>query len=390
MVTRKRHDSRILGIQFVHNCFLSKKQINNVSFNQMTTAQKQSCMFVGIDVHKDTHTAVGISPFGEKLFEITVGNYKQDFENLVQKVEEKSGTLSPFFGLEDVRGYGERLAGYLYEKYPVYHVPSILVDRARQNATHPEKSDSLDAFGVAKVMMQNIDSLPAYTISQDSKKAKQIKELSMDREYLVEERTRLKNHLHSLLHRIYNSEYKEMYKDSFALKALKFWSKAKPKCDPFLHRSMKRKVKRLLDLRIEIADLEEEMETMLLGNYTLQTLSGCGTVISGMIVGEIGDISRFHSPGALAKYAGCSPRECSSGKKVRHVKSRSGNRRLNCAFHRMALSQISRMGNEKARTYFKRKISEGKSKSQALVCLRRQIVNIVWMMLKHKTVYRNA
>ena len=82
--------------------------------------------------------------------------------------------------------------------------------------------------------------------------------------------------------------------------------------------------------------------------------------------------------------------ERSSGKKVRHVKTRSGNRRLNCAFHRMALSQISRMGNDKARAYFKRKISEGKSKSQALVCLRRQMVNIVWMMLKHKTVYRNA
>ena len=48
------------------------------------------------------------------------------------------------------------------------------------------------------------------------------------------------------------------------------------------------------------------------------------------------------------------------------------------------------MGNEKAKQYFKRKISEGKSKSQALVCLRRQMVNIVWMMLKHKTIYRNA
>src|SRR3990167_5640595 len=98
----------------------------------------------------------------------------------------------------------------------------------------------------------------------------------------------------------------------------------------------------------------------------------------------------YSSPGSLSKYAGCSPRERSSGKKIRHVKSRSGNRRLNCAFHRMALAQISRMGNDRAKRYFKRKISEGKSKSQALVCLRRQMVNIVWMMMKHKTIYRNA
>lgn len=356
----------------------------------MTTQEKSRCIFIGVDVHKDTHTAVGISPFGEKLFEITIGNYQEDFENLTNKVEEMKGTLSPYFGLEDVRGYGERLAGYLYEKYPVYHVPSTLVDRQRQNETHPEKSDSLDALGVAKVMITRIDTLPIYTISQEAKKAKQIKEISMDREYLVEERTRLKNHLHNLLHKIYNTEYADKFKDPFSQKALQHWKKSKPNCDPFLLRSMKRKVKRLIDVHHEILDLEKEMEALLDEDYTIQTASGCGTTIAGMIVGEIGDIARFHSPAALAKYAGCAPREYSSGKSHRHRKSRSGNRRLNCAFHRMALSQISRSGNELAKTYFKRKISEGKSKSQALVCLRRQMVNIIWRMLKRKTVYKTA
>jgi len=357
----------------------------------MTTQQKQSCLFIGIDVHKDTHTAVGISPYGEKLFEIMVGNYKNDFENLTNKVEEMKGTLSPFFGLEDVRGYGERLAGFLYEKYPVYHVPSILVDRQRQNATHPEKSDSLDALGVAKVMIQSIDTLLPYTISKESEKAKQIKEISIDREDLVLERTRLKNQVHTLLYRIYNTEYEQKFKDPFSIKALRFWSKAKPKCDPYLLKTMKRKIRRLLDIHTEVVDLEKDMDKLLTeGEYTIQTASGCGVVIASTIIGEIGDITRFTSPGALSKYAGCSPRERSSGKKTRHVKSRSGNRRLNCAFHRMALSQISRMGNDRARAYFKRKISEGKSKSQALVCLRRQMVNIIWMMLKHKTIYKNA
>jgi transposase len=357
----------------------------------MTTQQKQGCMFVGIDVHKDTHTAVGISPYGEKMFEITVGNYQNDFEMLDLKVKEHSRILSPYIGLEDVRGYGERLAGYLYERYPVYHVPSILVDRTRQNATHPEKSDSLDAFGVAKVMMNSIDSLLAYTISEESKKAKQLKEISIDREDLVLERTRLKNQVHTLLYRIYNTEYEQKFKDPFSLKALRFWRNVKPKCDPFLLKTMKRKVRRLLDIHVEVTDLEKDMDKLLTeGKYTIQTASGCGLVLASTIIGEIGDINRFTSPGSLSKYAGCSPRERSSGKKIRHVKSRSGNRRLNCAFHRMALAQISRMGNDRARAYFKRKVSEGKSKSQALVCLRRQMVNIIWMMLKHKTIYRNA
>jgi len=357
----------------------------------MTTQQKNQCMFVGIDVHKDTHTAVGISPYGEKLFEITVGNYKEDFESLTDKVEEMKGMLSPYIGIEDVRGYGERLAGYLYERYPVCHVPSVIVDRLRQNATHPEKSDSLDALGVAKAMVLNTGRLLPYTISEESQKAKQLKEISIDREDLVLERTRLKNQVHTLLYRIYNTEYADKYKDPFALKALRFWRNAKPSCDPFLLKTMKRKVRRLLDIHVEVADLEKDMDRLLTeGSYTIQTASGCGVVLASTIVGEIGDINRFTSPGALAKYAGCAPRERSSGKKIRHVKSRSGNRRLNCAFHRVALSQISRMGNDKARDYFKRKVSEGKSKSQALVCLRRQMVNIVWMMMKHKTIYRNA
>lgn len=383
---------RVLGLQptctFVS---VEEAKLQVVLIKEMTTEQKRRTLFVGIDVHKDTHTAVGVSPFGEKIFEITIGNYKKDFESLTTKVKEMSGALSPYFGLEDCHGYGERLSSYLFENgHQILAVPSVMVDRDRQKATHPEKSDSLDALGVAKVMMQNIDSLPAYTISKESKKAKQIKELSMDREYLVEERTRLKNHLHNLLHRIWNTEYQGKFKDPFALKALRFWLKSKPKCDPFLLRSMKRKVKRLVDIHYEVIELEEEMETLLDENYTIQTASGCGVTVAGMIVGEIGDINRFHSPGALAKYAGCSPRECSSGKKHRHKKTRSGNRRLNCAFHRMALSQISRSGNEKARAYFKRKVSEGKSKSQALVCLRRQMVNIIWCMMKNKTIYKFA
>ena len=354
----------------------------------MTTQERQQTMFVGVDVHKDTHTAVGVSPFGEKLFELTVGNYQKDFEALAEKVKQEAGALSPYFGLEDCSGFGERLASFLVERYPLVHVPPVMVDRLRQNQTHPEKSDSLDALGVAKVMMHSIDTLPVYTVSETSQKAKQLKELSHDREFLVAERTRLKNQLHILLHRIYNSEYKTYFKDPFSLKALKHWAKVRPPCNTLLLRSTKRKVRRLLDLRGEIQELENDMETIMNeAGHTLTTASGCGTVLAAMIIGEIGDINRFHSPASLAKYAGCAPREHSSGKTQRHRKSRSGNRRLNCAFHRMALSQISRMGNPAALRYFKRKVSEGKSKQQAHVCLRRQMVNIVYMMLKHQTAF---
>jgi len=358
----------------------------------MTTEEKQRTLFVGIDVHKDTHTAVGISPFGEKMFELTVGNYQKDFDDLAKEVRAvgERSLLSPFIGLEDCSGYGERIASALYtDGFPVVHVPPILVDRLRKRQTHPEKSDSLDALGVAKVMMHDTDSLPVYSISERTAVAKFLKELSLDREYLAVERSRLRNQLHLLLHRIYNTEYASYFKDPFALKALRHWVRVQPQCDPFLLRSMKRKVKRMLELHTEIKDLEKDMQSVIEeAGYTLPTASGCGVVLAATMIGEIGDIARFRSPASLAKYAGCAPRECSSGKKTRYRKTKSGNRRLNCTFHRMALSQISPTGNDAARAYFKKKVSEGKTKSQALVCLRRHMVTVVYMMLKHGTEYR--
>jgi transposase len=359
----------------------------------MKTEEKQRTLFVGIDVHKDTHTAVGVSPFGEKLFETTIGNYQKDFDELSKRIREvgDGAVLSPFVGLEDCSGYGERIARALYaEGFSVVHVPPILVDRLRKRQTHPEKSDSLDALGVAKVMMHDTDSLPVYSISEQEPSAKFLRELSQDREYSVVERSRLRNQLHLLLHRIYNTEYQTYFKDPFALKALRHWVRVSPpQCDPYLLRSLKRKARRMLELHVTIKELEKDMQDVMnTAGYTLVTASGCGVVLAATMIGEIGDIHRFKSPASLAKYAGCAPREHSSGKTVRYRKTRSGNRRLNCAFHRMALSQISPTGNDAARTYFKKKVSEGKTKAQALVCLRRHMVTVCYMMLKHSTEYR--
>ena len=351
-------------------------------------------MLIGIDVHKDTHTAVGVSPFGEKMFELTVGNYQKDFVALTAKVEAaaRDAKLSPYFGLEDCHGYGERLAMYLDAAgYPVMHVASTLVDRQRHVNTHPEKSDSLDAYGVAEVMLRKSDTLPRYTVTEASTIAKDIKDVATDRQNIVLERTRLKNQLHDILHRIWNTAYKEKFIDPFSQKALRHWSRAECKgASLFLTRSMKRKVRRLQALHIEIKELDHELARLLKeSGITIATASGCGTVVASTIIAEVGDINRFHSPAALAKYAGCAPREYGSGKKQRYRKTRSGNRRLNSAFHAMALTQISPTGNDKARTYFKKKMSEGKSKSQALVYLRRQLVNVIWCMMKYKTEYRS-
>lgn len=354
-------------------------------------------LYVGVDIHKDKHTAVATNCFGHKLLEMEFANTEKDFKQFVANMQSLADQQNSqfIFGLEDSFGYGLHLAKHLFDSnLPVKMVPPVLVDRARKYETHPEKSDSLDALGVAKVLIQRIDTLPDYSISITDELAKEIKELAMDRDFLVKEQTRIKNQLHRLLHKTYGSEYQIKFKNPFSLKALRHW-KQHPTGkvylladDSILKNQVRRKIRRLMDIRQECKEIENELKVMLdRTGQKLPTMNGCGTVLASAVMAEIRNIERFHSPAALAKYAGLSPRQKSSGKTIRHVKSKSGNRKLNMAIHRIALSQISNSGNQYAKAYFKKKVTEGKSKNQALCCLKRKLVNIIYMMLKHKQAY---
>ncbi len=367
------------------------KTITKVSDHRDPT----QCLYVGMDIHKDTHTAVATTMFGQPLLTEQIGNTEANFASLVAKVKLLSSQkqLTPIFGLEDSQGYGRRLARYLAnQQLIVKAVSPVLVDQLRLSETHPEKSDELDAKGVATVLIQRIDRLPSITVTKTDSWAKDMKELAGDRAFLVAEATRLKNQLHWLLHQAYNTEYRQKFKHTFSVKALKYWHRCPVpgslKHETLLASRIRRKVKRLQQIRQEVREMEAELAQLIeKSGQKLTTMSGCAVVLAATILGEVRDITRFHSSHALAKYAGLAPREYSSGKRWRHRKTRAGNRTLNRAIHRIALSQISRSGNEHAKRYYHRKISEGKTKMQALCCLKRRLVDVIYMMLKHHQPY---
>lgn len=78
---------------------------------------KEDFIYVGIDLHKETHTAVMIDCYNNKLGEITFANRPADFPKLVSKVK-KSNTDSKavVYGLENAYGYGRPLAVWLIDK----------------------------------------------------------------------------------------------------------------------------------------------------------------------------------------------------------------------------------------------------------------------------------
>lgn len=88
---------------------------------------------------------------------------------------------------------------------------------------------------------------------------------------------------------------------------------------------------------------------------------------------------RFRSEAAFAMHAGSSPLEASSGERSRHRLNRSGNRQLNAALHRIAVTQ--KRIHPPAQAFLERKRAEGQSDREALRCLKRHLARTVYKTL---------
>ena len=141
-------------------------------------------------------------------------------------------------------------------------------------------------------------------------------------------------------------------------------------------------------------EIEKAIETLLPEFHcTLMTMPGIDMVTAANILAEIGNIERFPNAKKLARFAGIAPVNFSSAGKGKDVCPKQGNRRLQALFYFLAIQmvQVSPGGvprNPAFREYFLKKLKEGKSKPQALICIARRLVNIVYGMLKNHTVYR--
>ena len=138
---------------------------------------------------------------------------------------------------------------------------------------------------------------------------------------------------------------------------------------------------RALSRSIRELDRELHAQTTELAPRLLE-LPGCAALTAAKLLCEIGPIDRFRSDAQLARHAGVAPLDASSGKHQRHRLDRGGNRQLNCALHRIAVTQ-GRV-HPPARAYLERKQAEGKSRREALRCLKRQLARTIYTTLKNK------
>jgi len=398
------------------------------------TSPKMMFTYVGIDSHKETHTAIFLNCFFEKLGAIAFGNLPADFENFLveaQKYQQNGTTF--LFGLEDTTKYGRALATYLlYKGHAVKHTNAFLVAGERKNLGL-EKSDHVDAECAARILISKYETLPNAARNADEYHI--LRSLVVRRSFLVNNNKMLKMYLHSLLMLDFPN-YHTFFSDLRVKSAMAFFEKwpsanllqgvSAEELGAFLELhsggllgiTRATQILKSTDTSVPTHEIRnktvlsalrqlkynqqsiEEVETDLAYvfhqfNTTLTSMTGLSVAGAAQLLSCIGDIRNFATPAKLARYAGIAPVSHSSGKRDMQFASQRGDRELNSCFYNLAVrlsfvhGTTHKVMNPFFYDYYHRKVAEGKTKRQALKCVQRRLVNIIWTMLTHQEAYVN-
>jgi transposase len=108
-------------------------------------------------------------------------------------------------------------------------------------------------------------------------------------------------------------------------------------------------------------------------------LDGVGGLSAAKLVAETADVRRFRSKDAYARHNGTAPLPVWSSNRVRHRLSRTGNRQINAAIHRVAITQMRI--HDGAKTYLERRMANGNTKTEALRALKRKLSDVIYRAL---------
>jgi len=336
---------------------------------------------IGVDSHKHTHTVVAADATGRKLADKTViatGAGHLELVRWAARFPEHR------WALEDCRHLSRRLStDLLVAGETVIRVPPKLMAGARRSSREPGKSDPIDALAVARAALR--EDLPAATLDGPER---EIRLLVDHREDLVAERTRAQNRLRWHLHEL-DPGTEPVARSLNRIVVLAALERDLADRSGTVARIARELVVRIRDLTAAINDLEREIGRLVVElSPALLALAGCGTLTAAKLVGEAAGVGRFRSAAAFARHNGTAPLPVWSGNTERHRLSRTGNRQLNVALHRIAITQMQREGP--GRTYIEHRRCQGDTKTEAIRALRRRISDEVFRRMRHDEAARAA
>ncbi len=338
---------------------------------------------VGSDVHKRSHTFVAVDEAGRKLAEITVKADHKGHDRAMKWAREKFGVVDRW-AVEDCRHLSARLEIDLLEAgEAVVRVPPKLMAEQRRLARTRGKSDPIDALAVARAALREPD-LPVATHDEVSR---ELRLLVDRREDLVCERTRMINRLRWHLHRLAPGEpaadpAPASLDVAKTRRALHAWLADKDGLDARFARDVLADIDRVC---AQVSALDKEINAAVKAHRAasrLTQLSGCAALTAAKIVGETAGIDRFGDEAKYAMHAGVAPIPVWSGRTAGRVRvARVGNRQLNAALHRIAITQLR--CHEPAKAYYAKRLAAGDTRTEAIRRLKRRLARTIFNTLKN-------
>ena len=328
---------------------------------------------IGVDVHKHSLTAGAVDEVGRTLAEVTAGDQRGLLAWSVSVPVER------LWAVEDCRQLTRALERELLASgEQLVRVPPKLMAPERRTGRSRGKSDPIDALAVARAALRE----PRLDRPRPGERRfRELKLLVDHRDDLVDERRRAQQRLRWHLHELEPTlavPAGALDRTVWIERLARWLARREQDVQVQLAREL---VGRCRSLTRTILALDRELaERAAQTAPALLELPGCGAITAAKLLAEIGPIERFQTDAQLARHSGVAPLEASSGRVQRHRLDRGGNRQLNCALYRIAITQAR--VHPAARAYLERKQAEGKSRREALRCLKRQLARVVFNTLK--------
>jgi transposase len=334
---------------------------------------------IGADTHKSSHTFAAVdAATGELRGTLTVTATAAGAERALGWA--RGLDRERCWAIEDCRHVSGRLErGLVARAERTVRVAPKLMAGARRGARERGKSDPIDATAVARAALrEGIERLPGAHLDE---RALEIRLLLDHHDDLVadrgDEQRRLRWHLHDLFEDVKipaGALDRERWLTRLDRRLSRQPATARVRIAREQIRSIRAQTTRIRALEAELAALVADYAPQLLDEI------GCGPLTAAKLIGELAGAERFATDAQLARTAGVAPIPASSGRRDRHRLDRGGNRQLNLALHRLAVNK-GRLCPQTA-AYLARKQAEGKTRMEALRCLKRHLARRIWQLLR--------
>jgi transposase len=338
-------------------------------------------VIAGIDTHKDTLAVAVVDDTGRLVAGGEVPNTERGFAQLVDMFTSHHVQR---VGIEGSGSFGRAVAVHLAlcwqsdQPVAVVEVPTLMTSRERHGQLGKGKTDPVDALAIARITARE-QQLPTVRLTVGA--AADLRALLDYREDLVRERGALVNRAHAELGGLrpgYQQQIPILTTRARVRAALDLLGD-----DTSIRATLcRRRLERVLAIDTETAELKQQISKLVAAaDTTLTDLYGVGPLVAARFLAEVVDIRRYPNRNAFAAANGTAPLPASSGRTVRHRFNPGGNRQLNRSLYTIALTQIR--GDTEGRAYYERKRAAGKTKREALRCLKRRLSDIVFTTMRH-------